>query len=165
MKQQPNIQQSFGTVPQSFFPAFGMVGQPAIPGTQAAVPQFFGAGVPQAQQLPIPMPTPPTSQTTMVQVPGMLPAEQSFIENILRLNKGKHVTVYTTFENNREWNAKIFTGIIEAAGRDHLILSHPQTGERYLIPMVFLDYVVFEEEINYSPEFAGAPSLSTFPPR
>ena len=50
----------------------------------------------------------------------MLPVEQSYIENILRLNKGKLVTVYATFENNTEWNAKIFKGIIEAAGRDHL---------------------------------------------
>lgn len=100
------------------------------------------------------------------QVPGMLPIEQSYIENILRLNKGKLATVYTTFENNREWNAKIFEGIIEAAGRDHLILSDPQTGMRYLIPMVYLDYVTFPEEIEYDyPSFGGAPSLSQYSPR
>ena len=41
---------------------------------------------------------------------GMLPVEQSYIENILRLNKGKLATVYATFENNTQWNAKIFKG-------------------------------------------------------
>ena len=51
-----------------------------------------------------------TSPSAGAQVPGMLPVEQSYIENILRLNKGKLATVYATFENNTEWNAKIFKG-------------------------------------------------------
>jgi spore germination protein Q len=97
-------------------------------------------------------------------VPGMLPLEQSYIENILRLNKGKLVHVFTTFENNSQWNAKEFVGIIEAAGRDHLILSDPQTGKRYLIPMVHLDYVTFEEEVEYESQFGGG-GMATYPPR
>jgi spore germination protein Q len=97
--------------------------------------------------------------------PGMLPLEQSYIENILRLNKGKLVHVFTTFENNQSWNAKEFTGLIEAAGRDHLILSDPQTGKRFLIPMVHLDYVTFDEEVEYEYPYGGAPQLGTYPPR
>ena len=106
-----------------------------------------------------------TSPSAGAQVPGMLPVEQSYIENILRLNKGKLATVYATFENNTEWNAKIFKGIIEAAGRDHLILSDPQTGERILLPMVYLDYVTFNEEIEYEYPFGAGPGLTTSPPR
>ena len=106
-----------------------------------------------------------TSPSAGVQVPGMLPVEQSYIENIHRLNKGKLATVYATFENNTEWNAKIFKGIIEAAGRDHLILSDPQTGERILLPMVYLDYVTFNEEIEYEYPFGAGPGLTTSPPR
>ncbi|MDQ0162664.1 spore coat protein GerQ [Bacillus alveayuensis] len=94
-------------------------------------------------------------------VPGMLPLEESYIENILRLNKGKHATVYMTFENNQQWNAKIFKGIIEAAGRDHIILSDPKTGKRYLLLMVYLDYITFDEEINY----VYPPGLATYSPR
>lgn len=100
-----------------------------------------------------------------VQVPGMLPIEASYIENILRLNKGKLATVYATFENNTEWNAKIFQGIIEAAGRDHLILSDPQTGKRYLLPMIYVDYVTFDEEIEYDYPYGGGPGLTAYPPR
>lgn len=81
-------------------------------------------------------------------VPGMLPIQQSYIENILRLNRGKEVTVYMTFESREQVT---FNGRIEAAGRDHLILSHPETGERFLLLMVYLDYVVFDEKINYQP--------------
>ncbi|MCQ6274564.1 spore coat protein GerQ [Bacillus sp. V3B] len=145
----------------------------------AAQPYYGASGpmqpavFPQATPMPqaAPSPTfPPVgmapSPAAGVQVPGMLPVEQSYIENILRLNKGKLANVYATFENNTEWNAKIFTGIIEAAGRDHLILSDPQTGERILLPMVYLDYVTFDEELEYEYPFAGAaPDLSTYPPR
>ncbi|WP_425453972.1 spore coat protein GerQ [Paenibacillus flagellatus] len=82
--------------------------------------------------------------------PGMLPVEESFIENILRLNLGKMATIYMTFENNSEWNAKIFRGVLEAAGRDHIIISDPKTGVRYLLLMVNLDYVTFDEELQYT---------------
>lgn len=103
--------------------------------------------------------------TASPSVPGMLPLEQSYIENILRLNKGKLATVYATFENNTEWNAKIFKGLIEAAGRDHLILSDPQTGQRILLPMIYLDYVTFDEEIEYEYPFGGGQGMSQYSPR
>lgn len=100
------------------------------------------------------------------QVPGMLPLEQSYIENILRLNKGKLATVYTNFDNGGEGLARSFSGIIEAAGRDHLILSDPQTGMRYLIPMVYFAYATFDEELEYDYPFAaGVPGLSAYAPR
>nr|WP_233144123.1 spore coat protein GerQ [Lottiidibacillus patelloidae] len=101
----------------------------------------------QSPSIQVPLPTTPGPQAP--QVPGMLPLEQSYIENILRLNKGKIATVYMTFENNKEWNAKVFKGRVEAAGRDHIILSDPQTGMRYLLLMVYLDYVTFDEELEY----------------
>lgn len=78
---------------------------------------------------------------------GELPMQESYIENILRLNKGKLATVYMTFEGA---NAQTFKGVVEAAGRDHIILSDPQTDKRYLLLMVYLDYITFDEEINYS---------------
>ncbi len=95
-----------------------------------------------------------------------LPMEQSFIENILRLNRGKQVTVYMTFENNSEWNAKIFKGRLEEAGRDHIIISDPESGKYYLLLMVNLDYVVFDEPIDYTyPYGGGGQSLTQYSPR
>ena len=44
--------------------------------------------------------------------------------------------------------------VIEQAGRDHLIISDPSTGKWYLILMIYLDYVEFEEKVNYSPDFS-----------
>lgn len=79
-----------------------------------------------------------------------LDMEQSYIENILRLNKGKRVNAYVSYPDSVDWRDKIYTGIIEEAGKDHLILSDPNTGKWYLIRMIYLNYVEFNERINYS---------------
>ncbi|MEC5424422.1 spore coat protein GerQ [Virgibacillus sp. C22-A2] len=145
---------------------------------QAAYPYYYYPQASQAyypyltntrQQFPQQTPQAPSQQQTPVSAldHGMLPAEQSYIENILRLNRGKRATVYMTFENNPQWTAKIFKGIIEAAGRDHIILSDPQTGKRFLLLMVYLDYVTFDEEIVYTYPFAGTGNgqIAAYPPR
>jgi spore germination protein Q len=132
--------QSYGA-----YPYYGQQGgYPSSP-SYGGYPSQYG----QPMQTPGTQPLPTTPGSQSPQVPGMLPLEQSYIENILRLNKGKIATVYMTFENNKDWNAKVFKGRIEAAGRDHIILSDPQTGMRYLLLMVYLDYVTFDEELEY----------------
>ena len=108
---------------------------------------------PMAQQFPgIQQATPQAQQ---------LPPQQSYIENILRLNRGKTATVHMTFEGN---NQRIFTGIIEAAGRDHIVLSEEGTGRRVLLLMVYLDFVTFNEEINYEYPY-NSQQLATYSPR
>ncbi|AIQ64222.1 Spore coat protein GerQ [compost metagenome] len=87
--------------------------------------------------------------------------EQSYIENILRLNLGKVGTFYMTYENNSEWNAKIFKGVLEAAGRDHIIISDPTTGVRTILLMVNLDYATFDQPLVYQyPGVVGNPPAS-----
>ena len=97
---------------------------------------------------------------------GMLPIEQSYIENILRLNRGKRARVYMTFENNPDWQSRIFTGIIDEAGRDHIVLRDEEQGRWYLLLMVYLDFVEFDESIQYDYPFDdGSGMLSQYPPR
>lgn len=79
-----------------------------------------------------------------------IPMEQSYIENILRANKGKMVKAYVSFPDASDWKNKIFEGRIEQAGRDHLIISNPNTGEWDLILMIYLDFVTFDEPITYA---------------
>lgn len=102
-------------------------------------------GFPQQQQPQMQQPMTPPS----VQLPAATrQQEESYIENILRANRGKLGTFYFTFESNRERNNLVITGYVEAAGRDHVIISDPN-GKRYLMLMIYLDYVTFDEEINY----------------
>ncbi len=84
---------------------------------------------------------------------NMLELEQSYVENILRLNRGKLATLYFSYPDSVDWRDKTYNGIIEAAGRDHIIISDPKTGKWYLLLMIYLNYVEFEEKINYSPEY------------
>lgn len=150
-QQQPWMQQQVPQVQQTPVMPYQVPQQQFLPGTpMPSVPPGF------TQQFP----TAPPEQS------GMLPMEQSYIENILRLNRGKVGTFYMTFENNVEWNAKIFRGVIEEAGRDHIIISDPQNGKYYLLLMLNLDYVTFDEPIEYEVSFGAPPSaFSTYSPR
>ncbi len=78
--------------------------------------------------------------------------EQSYIENILRLNRGKLATIYMNFEGS-QWGSKVFKGEIVAAGKDHIVLKDNQTGITYLLLTIYLSYITFDEEINYEYPF------------
>ena len=78
------------------------------------------------------------------------PMEQSYIENILRNNIGKKVRVHASFSDSNEWRDRIFSGIIEHAGRDNLIINDIDNGKYYLILMIYVDFVEFDEEIIYA---------------
>ncbi|SET29970.1 spore germination protein Q [Paenibacillus sp. NFR01] len=101
--------------------------------------------------------SPMTPGGTVVSTPAPV-YEQSYIENIFRLNLGKVGTFYFTYENNKEWNAKIYKGVLEAAGRDHIIISDPVTGVRTVLLMIYFDYATFDEPLKYQyPGVIGNP--------
>ena len=79
-----------------------------------------------------------------------LVSEQSYIENILRNNIGKKVRVHASFSDSIEWRDRVFTGIIEHAGRDNLVLNDKENDKYYLILMIYVDFVEFDEEITYA---------------
>lgn len=142
-----------GNTVQGFPFAPGTVSAPNIPATPTAPnlpfppvgtsPAAGGACPPQVNSGGV-----ITPQGTVLPA-SVLTGQQSYIENILRLNLGKIGTFYMTYENNCEWNAKVFRGVVEAAGRDHIIISDPNTGMRTILLMVNLDYATFDEPLTY----------------
>lgn len=146
---------------------------PANTGGYSGYGYGYGGGYPMPSQMPMSMPVAnPLVAGASTQTPPNVPngsfvtpaggnviavpvSEESYVENILRMNRGKMATFYMTYENNKEWNAKVFRGIIEAAGRDHIIISDPSTGMRYLLLTLNLDYVTFDGPINYEYTFNG----------
>ena len=62
---------------------------------------------------------------------GMLPLEQSYIENILRLNKGKQATVVMTYERGSSLGTQSYTGIIELAVTILLLVNRNQENAIY----------------------------------
>lgn len=86
----------------------------------------------------------------MQTMPAQPMREESYIENILRLNRGKTRTFYFSFENAADQlRTKAVPGVVLAAGRDHVILRELKTNHRFLFPMIYFDYVEFDEELNY----------------
>ncbi|OZB95203.1 spore coat protein GerQ [Paenibacillus sp. XY044] len=124
----------------------GMMGTMGHPGMTGTVPPPVTSGSPMTQT------------GAVIQAPPSQQFEQSYVENILRLNLGKTGTFYMTYENNTQWNAKIFTGVIEAAGRDHIIISERSTGKRIILLTINLDFITFDEPLTYQyPGVIGNP--------
>ena len=136
--QNANPNPNMGVNPSTVEPPFPS-GSPITPNTPTGpgqAPQFGGTPSIGGFQLPV------GNVITM--------AQSSYVSSILNLNRGKLATIYMTFSGNDAALAKkTFVGIIEAAGKDHLILSDPNTGHRFMLLTVYLDYVEFPEEINY----------------
>ncbi|OPA78583.1 spore coat protein GerQ [Paenibacillus selenitireducens] len=143
-------------------------GQPYPAPMNVGMPAPMNVGMPTPAPMNVGMPAPaPTPQGPLAASGGVITpsgsvfasiTEQSFVENILRMNLGKVGTFYMTYENNCDWNAKIFKGVVEAAGRDHIIISDTTTGQRIILLMVNLDFVTFDEPLNYTyPGVIGNP--------
>ena len=124
----------------------------ALPYSQANISQPYPPTPQPQQQLtpPTPQPTIPYQQPYS---PNPFPqtgrTEESYIENIIRLNRGKLGTFYMTYSDSNEWRDRVYKGVIEAAGVDHIIISDPRDGKRYILLNIYLDWVEFNEEINY----------------
>ena len=133
----------------------GMMPMPAQMPAQMPMPMPMQMPMPAQMPTTLPAPLPPGSVPVSpgATLPGTFVPEESYVENILRMNLGKVATLYMTYENNSEWNAKIFKGVLEAAGRDHIIISDPATGKRYLLLTLNLNYITFDEPLNYTLPF------------
>lgn len=77
-----------------------------------------------------------------------IPWEQSYIENLIRNNYGKKMLISMTFPYSNEIHQ--FSGILERSGRDYVILSDPSTGKWHLLPINNINYISFDENINYA---------------
>lgn len=67
----------------------------------------------------------------------------SFIQ-LLELNMKSKVNIYQSYHNDQIK----FSGIIEQLGNDYIILSNPSNDNWYLLPIMYIDYIEFEEKIK-----------------
>lgn len=86
------------------------------------------------------------------QTPSSSPApivEQTYLENILRLNIGKLGTFYFTYTGSDDWRDRAYKGVIEQVGRDHFVISDPKNNKHYLFQFVYFDWAEFDDELKY----------------
>lgn len=123
--------------PFEYYQQFPRVTQPMVPtqpGQGTGFLQPSGATLPQTGQM--------QGQIS----PGAF-MEQSYVENILRLNRGKIATVYMTFTGHQQ---QVFVGYVVGAGRDHIVLRDVNSTKTYILLTIYLDHITFDEEIVYN---------------
>ena len=95
----------------------------------------------------------PNQETAPYQANGSaapMLSDDPYIENVLKRTARLKASVYMTFPDSTEWRDRVFTGILEASGRDHIVLSEPTTGNWYILPLIYMDYISFDENLgNY----------------
>lgn len=79
--------------------------------------------------------------------------EESYIENILRLNRGKLANFYFTVPSANQTdgggNTIQVRGTVVEAGRDHAVIREASTNHYFLFPMIYFDFAEFDEPITY----------------
>jgi spore germination protein Q len=70
--------------------------------------------------------------------------ERAYSEDLMEKNIGRVITVYLTFENNKQWNAKVVTGTLRGVGRDFIVVRDQQTGKDHMFLNINIDYIVFD---------------------
>ncbi len=70
------------------------------------------------------------------------------IEELLKFNRGKKIIIHMGFPNNKEQTN--ITGILEQSNQEYITLSNPQTGAWNILPTIYIDYITFDENINYN---------------
>lgn len=68
--------------------------------------------------------------------------------NILNNNPNQIADFYMSYPDSVEWRDRVFSGRIIHATREYTLLRNEQTGEWYVLPSIYLNYVIFNEELN-----------------
>ena len=77
-------------------------------------------------------------------------ADQTYLENILRLNIGKLGTFFFTYTGSSDWRDRAYKGTIEQVGRDHFIVRDPKNQKFYIFQFVYFDWAEFDEPLNFN---------------
>ena len=85
--------------------------------------------------------------------------EESYIENILRLNRGKPGTFYFTIPSstagNNQGTTRVIRGVVVEAGRDHAVIRELSSNHYFLFPMIYFDFAEFDEQLVYLNQAPG----------
>ena len=77
-------------------------------------------------------------------------APDFYISDDLFLNLGKKGDFHMSFPDSAKERDMVFHGYIYEATSDHIIVSNPTINEWYLLPLLYLNYVKFNEKPNSS---------------
>ncbi len=74
--------------------------------------------------------------------------DNTYAEELLNKNIGKHIKVYTSFSDSIEWKDKIFEGTLEAWGRDFFLINDKMNNKWYMVWALYTNFIEFNEDLN-----------------
>lgn len=74
--------------------------------------------------------------------------EFQYAYNILNNNPNQIASFYMSYPDSIEWRDRVFTGKIVHSTREYTLLKNEQNSEWYVLPSIYLNYVIFNEEVN-----------------
>ena len=95
----------------------------------------------------IPNPQVYSNMTPPININNELFETLFLMEEVLGKAKKMKAKLYMSFPHSDELRDKVFEGIIEQTGKDYILLSDPKTGNWNLLPINYINYVEFEENI------------------
>jgi spore germination protein Q len=72
--------------------------------------------------------------------------ERKYSEDLLAANIGRPITVYLTYEKNKERNDMVVVGTLRQVGRDFILVTDQRSGKDMMLLNINLDYVVFDRK-------------------
>lgn len=77
-----------------------------------------------------------------------IPEKFQYAYNILNNNPNQIADFYMSYPDSVEWRDRIFSGKIIYSTREYTLLNNEQTNEWYVLPSIYLNYVIFNERVN-----------------
>ncbi|MFI3307460.1 MAG: spore coat protein GerQ [Mycoplasmatota bacterium] len=68
-----------------------------------------------------------------------------YFQKILEISNKSKIKVFMSFPHLSEGHE--FEGIIEKVGKDYIMISSPKSGKFIFLPTVYINYIVFDENI------------------
>lgn len=75
-----------------------------------------------------------------------IPNPSSYAEDVLTSGKELYAQFFMSYPDSNQWKDSVFSGYIEASGKDYVVVRSATEKKWYLLWTVYLNYVVFGED-------------------
>ncbi|MXQ53792.1 spore coat protein GerQ [Shimazuella alba] len=75
-------------------------------------------------------------------------AARKYSEDLLSKNVGQTITVYLTYEKNRERNSRVVYGVLRQVGRDFILVTDQETGKDNMLLNINVDFIEFNNRAH-----------------
>ena len=93
-----------------------------------------------------PSATPVVSSSTAKNILDYKDSPESFVNSVLRTAIGKEARFYFSYPDSIKWRDMMYEGKLEVVGEDYIVVREKSTKHLHVLLMLYLEYVVFEEE-------------------